>query len=281
MEKKKKLLGQILTEKGIISEKTLQRTLARAKRFNKRLGTMLEETELITGEELANALAVQYGFRVVGNFAGHQFPPELLDLIPADVAMENMLFPLKIEGDRLALAMSDPTNTRIVSNIAANKGLKIVPFISTRKDIVAAISQHYLNKEPSATQEKTILLVDVDNLLCTMLGHILSKESYHVITASDGMEAYKSAISDAPQVIIVDRKIPKLDGYGLFDALKNIPETRPIPIILMTDCTDPDEEARAFEKGFFDFLTKPIKDVTLKTRVKRAFQYYEREYGLA
>ncbi len=276
----RKLLGQILKEKGIISETTLQRTLSRAKRFNKRLGTMLEETELITGEELANALAVQYGFRVVGNFAGHQFAPELLDMIPVDVATENMLFPLKIEGDRLALAMADPTNTRIVSNIAANKGLKIVPFISTRKDIIVAISRHYLGKDPSAPQERTILLVDVDNLLCTMLGHILSKDGYHVISASDGMEAYKSAISDAPQVIIVDRKIPKLDSYGLFDALKNIPETRAVPIILMTDGTDPEEEARAFEKGFFDFLTKPIKDVTLKTRVKRAFQYYEREFGI-
>ncbi len=280
MEIKRKLLGQILTEKGIITERTLQRTLARAKRFNKRLGAMLEETELITGEELANALAAQYGFRVVGNFAEHQFSPELLGLITVDVAMENMLFPLKLEGDRLALAMSDPTNTRIVSNIAANKGLKIVPFIATRKDIIAAISKHYLNKDLSSQQEKTILLVDADNLLCTMLGHLLSKEGCHVITAADGMEAYKSAISDAPQVIIVDRKIPKLDGYGLFDALKNIPETRLIPIILMTDCTDPEEEARAFEKGFFDFLTKPVKDVTLKTRVKRAFQFYEREYGL-
>ncbi len=241
---------------------------------------MLEETELVTGEELANALAIQYGFRLAGTFAGHQFPSELLDLIPADVALENMLFPLKIEGDRLALAMADPTNTRIVSNIAANKGLKIVPFIATRKDIVAAISVHYLGKDPSAPQGKTILLVDADNLLCTMLGHTLTKENFHVITASDGMEAYKSAISDAPQVIIADRKIPKLDGYGLFDALKNVPETRPIPVILMTDCTDPEEEARAFEKGFFDYLTKPIKDVTLITRAKRAFQHYERTFGL-
>ncbi len=278
---KRKLLGQILTEKGIITERTLQRTLARAKRLNKRLGAMLEETELITGEELASALAVQYGFKVVGNFAEHQFPAGLLSLIPADVATENMLFPLKAEGDKLALAMSDPTNTRIVANIAANKGLKIVPFIATRKDIIAAISKHYLKKAPSVPQEKTILLVDADNVLCTMLGQLLSKEGYHVFTAADGIEAYKSAVSEAPQVIIVDRKIPKLDGYGLFDSLKNIPETRLVPIILMTDSANPEEEERAFEKGFFDFLTKPVRDVTLKTRVKRAFQFCEREYGLS
>ncbi|MBP1751717.1 MAG: response regulator receiver protein [Geobacteraceae bacterium] len=276
----RKLLGEILKERGIITDKTLQRALGRAKRFNKRLGAILEETELITGDELASALASQYGYRVVVNFATHSFPRELLSLIPADVAMENMLFPLKIEGDRLALAMADPTNTRIASNIAANNGLKVVPFISTRKDIIAAISRHYLNKDISTPLGKTVLVVEADNHACTSLGNCLSKEGYRVITATDGMEAYKTAISETPQVILVDKTIPKLDGYGLFDALKTLSETRLIPVILMTDNTDPEDEARAFEKGFFDFLTKPVKDVTLKTRVKRAFQYFEREYGL-
>jgi CheY-like chemotaxis protein len=276
----KKLLGEILLEKGIITEKTLQRTLARAKRFDKRLGTMLEETGLVTGEELADALAVQYGCRVVTGFANHSFPSGLLGLIPVDVAMQNMLFPLKIEGTRLALAMADPTNTRIATNIAANNGLTLIPFISTRKDIISAISKHYLGKDLAAQLEKTIILVEDDNLLSTMLSHILSKEGYRVITATDGMEAYKLAISEAPQVIMTGKSIPKLDGYGLFDALKNFPDTKIIPVILITASTDPEEEARAFEKGFFDYLTKPVKDVTLKTRVKRAFQYYEHEFGL-
>jgi CheY-like chemotaxis protein len=277
---RKKLLGEILKEKGIITAKTLQRTLTRAKRFGKRLGTVLEETGLITGEELADALATQYGYRVVAGFAHHSFPSKLFSLIPADVAIRNMLFPLKIEGNRLALAMADPTENKIVSNIAANNGLTVVPFVATRRDIISAISKHYHGKDISAQQAKSILLVEDDSLLSTMLGHILSREGYHVVTAVDGMEAYKLVISESPQVIIANKTIPKLDGYGLFDALKNLPDTRIIPVILMTAETDPEEEARAFEKGFFDFLTKPVKDVTLRTRVKRAFQFYEREYGL-
>jgi CheY-like chemotaxis protein len=276
----KKLLGEILKEKGIITEKTLQRTLVRAKRFEKRLGSVLEESGLVTGEELADALAAQYGCRVVTGFSSHTFDAEVLKIIPADVAMQNILFPLKIEGTKLALAMADPTNTRIVSNIAANKGLTVVPFIATRKEIISAISRHYLGKDLSDQQDKAILLVEDDSLLCTMLSHILSKEGYRVLTASDGMEAYKLAVSESPQVIITDKSIPKLDGYGLFDALKNIPDTRIIPIILITSSTNPEEEARAFEKGFFDFIFKPIKDATLKTRVKRAFQFYEHTYGL-
>jgi len=277
---KRKYLGEIFVANGLIAQITLERALARSKRLGKRLGTLLEEMELITGEELAAALAEQYGCRVVGNFARHTFSPELLELVPIDVAMQNMLFPLKIENGRLALAMADPTETRIVSNLAANHGLTIIPFIATRKDIMAAISRQYLNKEPSFQQEKTILIVEDDNLLGTMWNHLLSKEGYRVKVASDGMDAYKTIISEMPQVVVTEKVVPKLDAYGLFDALRNIPETRHIPVILLTDSTESVEEARAFEKGFFDYIVKPVNEVTLKTRVKRAFQYLEREFGL-
>jgi PleD family two-component response regulator len=201
-------------------------------------------------------------------------------LIPSDVAMQTMLFPLKIENGKLAIAMADPTETRIVSNIAANHGLNIVPFIATRKEITAAICRHYLGKDPSFQQEKTVLLVESDNLSSTMLSHLLSKEGYLVKIATDGMEAYKTAISEMPQVIVTERMVPKLDAYGLFDALRMLPETRHIPIILLTSAAEKEEEARAFEKGFFDFIFKPVNEITLKTRVKRAFQYLEREFGL-
>jgi PleD family two-component response regulator len=236
--------------------------------------------ELITGEELASALAEQYGYRVIGNFARHAYARELLQLIPADVAMQNMLFPLKIEEGKLALAMADPTANRIVSNIAANNGLTIIPFIATRNDINAAICRQYLGKDLAVQQEKTILIVEDDKLLATMWSNLLSKDGYRVKVAADGMEAYKTVISEMPQVIVIEKVVPKLDAYGLFDALRNVSETRHIPLILLSRSTETQEEAKAFEKGFFDFMFKPVNEVTLKTRVKRAFQYLEREYGM-
>lgn len=276
----RKLLGEIFVEKGLITKKTLERALARSKRLRKRLGTLLEEMELITGDELAAALAEQYGYRVIGNFAQHSFPAEILEMIPADVALQNTLFPLKIENGKLALAMSDPTETKIVSNIAANQGLTIIPFIATKKDINAAICRHYLGKDLSAGGDKTVLIVEDDNMLGAVWSNLLAREGFRVKVATDGMDAYRSVISTMPQVIVTEKDIPKLDAYGLFDALRNIPETRHIPIILMTACTEPEEEARAFEKGFFDFVFKPVKEVTLITRVRRAYQFLEREYGM-
>ena len=276
----RRLLGEIFIEQGIITEKTMLRTLARSKRLKKRLGSLLEETELITGEELAAALAEQYGYKVVGGFARHAFSADLLDIIPADVAMQNMLFPLKVEGGKLALAMADPTETRIVSNIASNHGLKVIPFIGTKKEITEAICRHYLGKEPSVRQEKTVLLVGEDSSLATMWNQVLAREGYRVKVTADGMDAYKTVISELPQVIVTEKMVPKLDAYSLFDALRNLPETRFIPFILIAGSNEANEEAKALGKGFFDFIFKPVNEVTLKTRIKRAFECMEREYGL-
>jgi len=267
-------IGEILVEKGLITATTLQRALARAKRQQKKLGFVLEDIEVITGEELSAALAQQYGYRVVNDFARFKFPADVLRLIPVDVALPNLIFPLKIENGRLAIAMADPTDTRIVTNIATNHGLKVVPYIATRRDIAAAINRHYLGKDSEISEEKTVLVVEDNKLIYTMLSNILINEGYRVVVAMDGMEAYRLALAEAPQVILTDKEMPKMDGYALLSALKNLPETRLIPIILLTGVADGDEEARAFEKGFFDFMTKPIRQATLITRVKRAFQYY-------
>ncbi|HEX8961090.1 MAG TPA: response regulator [Geobacteraceae bacterium] len=277
----RKRLGEIFVERGLITEKTLQRVLVRAKRVNKKLGIVLEDMEIITGEELAEALASQYGHKTVANFARYAFAAELLRLIPADVALQNLIFPLKAEKGKLALAMSDPTENRIVANIAANIGLTIVPFIATRKDIIAAINRHYLGRDPAAAKEKTVLIVEDDSLIGAMLSNVLTRQSYRVVIAADGMEGYKAAVADTPHVILTDKEIPKLDGYGLLAALKNLPETRHIPMILLTGNGDGEEEARAFEKGFFDFLAKPVKEATLVTRVKRAYNSIPQEYGFS
>lgn len=271
----RKKVGEIFIEQGLITAKTTERMLARSMKVGRKLGVVLEEMGLITGEELARALALQFGHRLVSNFARFSFPAELLRLIPVDVALQHLLFPLKIENGMLSLAMADPTETKIVTNIAVNNKLTLLPHIATRKDILAAISKHYLQRDLSVPTAKSVLVVEDDRVTQSMLNNILTKEGYRVIQAMEGMEGYKAALTESPQVIITDKIMPKLGGYGLFDALRSLPETRHIPVILLTGDPDAAEEARAFEKGFFDFISKPVKEVTLTTRVKRAFQSFE------
>lgn len=269
-------LGEIFVRRGIITETTLERALARSRRLDQKLGFTLEDMDVVTDIELSRALADQFGYKIARDFARLDFEKSLLKLVTVDMAMENFLFPLRVEEGKLAMAMADPTDTRIVENLAVNTGLKIFPFVATRRDIIAAINRHYLGEDPSVPKERTILVVEDNKLIATMVRDILTREGYRVLVAEDGFSGYKMAISKRPHLIITDKEMPKLDGFGLFDSLRQIPDTKDIPIFLLTGRTDGEEEAKAFEKGFYEFLTKPVREVTLKVRVRRAFQQLER-----
>jgi len=273
-----KRLGEIFVEQGIITEKTVERMLARAKLLNQRFGTVLEDMELVTGEELAVALGVQYGFKVVPNLSNYSSSPEALKIIPVEVAIERSLFPLKLEQSRLALAMADPTDTKVVENIAANNGLTIVPLISTKTDIYGAICKHYLGREYIKSGMNTVLVADDDPITLDLLSVTLEKQGYRVIKATNGMDAFKSAIAEKPQVVITDLVMPKLDGFGLFNALQNVPEMMFTPVILISADAHEGDEPKAFEKGFFDFMTKPVQEVPLLVRVKRAMIFQKHHY---
>lgn len=276
-----KRLGEIFVEHGILTRKTVDRILERSQALRRRFGEVLEDMELITGDELAAALAIQYGCKVVKNLSVMSISPQVLQLVPVGVAMENLILPLGLESGRLAIAMADPTLSRVTENLAADNGLKVVPFTASKRDILAGICRHYIGREPNTPTQRTLLIVEDDKLMLTMLNNILSGEGYRILTAGDGMEAFKTVIAEKPHVIITDKELPKLDGYALFDALAKVPETRFIPVILITGTAmKPEEEAKAFDKGFFDFIIKPVSPITLKSRVKRAFQFYDHQYRL-
>jgi CheY-like chemotaxis protein len=275
--KERKKLGEIFVEQNLITAKTTERVIAISKHLKKRFGTVLEEMGLITGEELAYALAQQYNCKMISNFTNGSFSPQVLDIIPAEVALQYLLFPLKREGDKLALAMADPTNTKVVGNIAANNNLSIIPFVATSKEINAAICKNYFGMDITEPARKSVLIVDDDKLILETVSRMLNKD-YLIYTAVDGMEAYKVAVSKKPHVILTDKEMPKLDGYKLLSSLKNLAETKATPTILISSTTSIEEELKALEAGFFDFIRKPINPPILLARVKRAFDFFEKNY---
>lgn len=268
----KKRLGEILVDKGLITARTLDRVLERSRALGQKLGFTLEDIGLVTGEELAEALAEQYGYKIVRDFARYNFPKEVLDIVSCDVAMQYLIFPLQRKSSVLAVAVADPTDSKITDNIASNHKLEIRHFIATRQEIVTAINRNYLGKTAAASETPTILVVEDSKLISSMLRNLLSKEGYRVLVETDGMEAYKTALRELPHVIVTDKEMPRLDGYALLDSLKTIPETSSIPMILLTGRNTEEEEARAFAKGFFDFVPKPVRDAALVARIRRAYR---------
>lgn len=265
-------LGEILTLQGILTTYTVDRILTLSKNSGRRFGTVLEELGLVTGEELAQALAIQYNYKIVRNFVDHPFPETLLQLISMEAAIEHLVFPLKVQNNTLMLAMTDPTNERFLDNLKQNIQMQVYPFIATRKDINHAIAKHYLKQTLPEKEEKTILVVDGDKLILSMISGMLKGCEHKIILAADGMEAFKKIVCNKPKLIIADKETPKFNGYALLDSLKSLPETKIIPVILISNSTDPDEEAAAYEKGFSDYIMKPLKGSTLNAKVNRALK---------
>lgn len=268
----RKKLGQILVEQGIITPLSVERVLLLSKSSGRRFGVILEELGLVTGEELAQALALQYGYKVIGSFAQYAYPENILQAIPVEAALEHTIFPMKIQNGMLAVAMHDPTNERIVEILTQDTRMKVCPFVATRKEILAAIARHYLKQEPVEQNEQPILLVDDDLFFQKTTTAMLRDCGHKIIIAGNGMEAFNKAVVAKPILIITDKEMPKFNGYALLNSLKGIPETKSIPVILVSSSSNPDEEAEAYEKGFFDYLQKPLRERLLKAKVSKALR---------
>lgn len=268
----RKQFGNILVESGIITVKTLERALERQKGSGRRLGMVLEEMGVITEEELIEVLAQQFGFRTVANFAPHDFLRDILGLIPEDLAVRKLIFPLKQKDGMLAVATTDPFDNDTADFLAKKTGLKIIPVLATRKDIMDAVSKHYLGGKPLAGDKLKILVVDDSLAIATVIQTALSKEGYEVIIAHDGIEGLKMTFSELPDLIICDSVMPRMDGYGLKNAVHGNPATDSIPIILLTSKASGEDEQKALEAGFLDFIPKPVQPIRVVSRVKRAFE---------
>jgi chemosensory pili system protein ChpA (sensor histidine kinase/response regulator) len=123
---------------------------------------------------------------------------------------------------------------------------------------------------------KTILIVDDDLFIRTGLSDVLTKHGYAVITAKDGIEAFKELTQRNPDVIIIDKVMPNFDGFEFCKLLRGIRKFHPIPIILISGKMSPDDEEEAMHMGFFDYLQKPIDETALVRRIRWALGFYDR-----
>lgn len=265
-------LGELLVESGIITVKTLERALARQQGSGKRLGIVLDEMGVITQEELIEALAQQFGFDTVRGIASQSFAANLLELIPEEIALRKLVFPLKRQEGVLDLAVTDPFDTDTISFLEKCSATRIVPVLATREEILNAVRQHYLRGEPVGNNTLKILVVDDSTETTSDIEGALSKEGYQVQAANDGVDGLRIAFSQKPDLILCGAAMPRMDGYALMRAIKANPATAGTPMILLTSKASPEEKHRALKAGFHDFIAKPMMTIRVVSRVRRAFE---------
>ncbi|HAN10762.1 MAG TPA: DNA-binding response regulator [Clostridiales bacterium] len=114
--------------------------------------------------------------------------------------------------------------------------------------------------------QQKVLVVDDEKAIVDILVFNLQKEGYLTITASDGQEGYEKAISENPDLIVLDIMMPKMDGLAVCKQLrqKNIG----IPIIMLTAKAEEVDKVLGLELGADDYVTKPFSVRELMARIK-------------
>ena len=101
-----------------------------------------------------------------------------------------------------------------------------------------------------------VLIVDDDVTLLEMYKERLAAEGYEVTTASNGEEGLARAVDILPQLILLDLMMPKVNGFDVLDILKTTPETKNIPIIILTALIQDTNKQRGLKSGAADYIVK-------------------------
>jgi two-component system, chemotaxis family, chemotaxis protein CheY len=116
---------------------------------------------------------------------------------------------------------------------------------------------------------KTVLTVDDSRTMRDMLMMALSNAGYRVVQANDGMHGLDVLKSEMPDVIITDINMPRLDGFGFIEGVRNQDQHRATPILVLTTETDDGKKARAREAGATGWIVKPFNSDKLVDAIRR------------
>ncbi len=113
-----------------------------------------------------------------------------------------------------------------------------------------------------------ILVVDDEERNCELMVHILSVEGLEVAVARNGEEGLDRYNEFHPDLVLLDVQMPKLDGFSMCKRLKSAPESRLVPVVLLTALSAVEDRVRGIEAGADDFLTKPVQPIELRARIR-------------
>ncbi len=158
-------LGDLLVSSGVISQEQLGQALARQKETKKRLGEELIDDGIITEQQLIDTLRLQLGIEFV-DLSTVEPDPQLVDVLPRNIAKKYGVTPVRLHGNTLYLAMSDPLNFMAQEEVRVATHRRVVPMITTADGIERANASLYggegaqraiqdMRREAPATQQES------------------------------------------------------------------------------------------------------------------------------
>ena len=113
-----------------------------------------------------------------------------------------------------------------------------------------------------------ILVMEDEDALATLLQYNLEKEGYDVVIASDGEEGLVQVEERQPDLVLLDWMLPKVSGIEVCRRLRGRPETRNLPVIMLTARGEESDRVRGLDTGADDYLTKPFSMTELIARIR-------------
>ncbi len=126
----------------------------------------------------------------------------------------------------------------------------------------------------------TVLIADDERVNLMKLGAVLEKEGFHVLKATNGVEARQIARDARPDLILLDVMMPGEDGFETCTKLKQYGETADIPIIFLTALMETEDKIRGFSLGAVDYITKPFEKTEVMARVRIHIRLRHAYHGL-
>lgn len=115
---------------------------------------------------------------------------------------------------------------------------------------------------------RKILLVEDDAQNSYLMGFILEKSGYEVVTVGDGEEAVTAALAEKPDLILMDMLLPKMSGYDATRAIKADPDTTEIAVVALTAYSMKGDRERILEAGCDGYISKPIDPDTFVSQME-------------
>ena len=142
------------------------------------------------------------------------------------------------------------------------------PFIrGTEEDAWTPVNRIRQTGQWKAATLGFLLIVDDDAANAQAFESLLALDGHTVRTARDGMEALRLIRAEPPDFVLMDVAMPGFSGIEACQAIKRNPDTRLIPVVLVTGFNDPQSRLRGIEAGADDFVSKPVNVMELRARV--------------
>jgi len=130
------------------------------------------------------------------------------------------------------------------------------------------------NQESDTTPDeqiiRTAVVVEDDQIIATMLDHLLSRRGFTVEIARDGRQALAFLKSmPMPALVVLDVMLPYVDGFDVIKKIRQHPTWKEVPVVMLTAKSQEQHIVRALDEGANDYLVKPFRPGELMARIRR------------